>query len=176
MSQYKLACAAMPRRIATLSLALPLLVLALFAASAGAASDETIGDTFPVSVTANGTYANDEGTADYGPVSIADDGRYVAFESNSTNLGEHGPADTIEAYVKDLHAGEVKLVSRADGLNGEPADAPGVENLEISGDGRYAIFNSKAANLVAGLPHEEPEEQHVYRRDLQTGKPLWSIA
>jgi hypothetical protein len=170
MSQYKLACAAMPRRIAVLSLMLPVLVLALFAAGARAASDETIGDTFPVSVTANGTYANDEGTADYGPVSIADDGRYVAFESNSTNLGEQGPAGTIEAYVKDLHTGEVRLVSRANGLSGEPAGEPGVENVKISGDGRYVVFDSKASNLVADLPDEEPEEQHVYRRDLLTGE------
>jgi Tol biopolymer transport system component len=149
-----------------------MLALALFVASARAASDETIGDTFPASVTQQDAYANDEGTVDYGPVSIADDGRYVAFEGDSTNLSEHGPAGAIEGYIKDLHTGEVKLVSRADGANGEPADEPGVENFKISGDGRYAIFNSKAANLVGGLPHEEPEEQHVYRRDLQTGETI----
>ena len=170
MSQYKLACAAVPRRIAVLALALPMLALALFAASASAASDETIGDTFPVSVTQLDVYANGEGTVLYGPVSIADDGRYVAFESNSTNLGEQGPIGTIEAYVKDLHTGEVRLVSLANGLSGEPASEPGVENVKISGDGRYVIFDSKASNLVAGLPGEEPEEQHVYRRDLLTGE------
>lgn len=153
-----------------LSITLAMFALALFAASARAAGDETIGDTFPVSVTQQGVYANDEGTVDYGPVSIADDGRYIAFESNSTNLGEQGPSGTIEAYVKDLHTGEVKLVSRANGSNGEPAGGPGVENVKISGDGRYVIFDSKATNLVAGLPDEEPEEQHVYRRGLQTGE------
>ncbi len=163
-------CAPARRHNTTLSTALAMLVLALFAANARAASDETIDDTFPVSVTQQGVYANDEGTADYGPVSISDDGRYVAFESNSTNLGEQGPTGTIEAYVKDLHTGEVKLVSRANGTTGEPAGEPGVENVKISGNGRYAIFNSKATNLVAGLPAEEPEEQHVYRRDLQTGE------
>jgi hypothetical protein len=153
-----------------LSTALVMLVLALFAANAGAASDETIGDTFPVSVTSQGTYANDAGTADYGPVSISGDGRYIAFESDSTNLGEQGPSGTIEGYVKDLNTGEVKLVSRANGADGEAAGEPGVENVELSGNGRYVIFNSKAADLVTGLPEEEPEEQHVYRRDLQTGE------
>jgi hypothetical protein len=154
----------------TLSTALAMLALALFAASARAASDETTGDTFPVSVTQQGVYANDEGTVDYGPVSISGDGRYIAFESNSTNLGEQGSIGAIEAYVKDLHTGEVKLVSRANGSSGGPADESGVENVKISGDGRYVIFNSKATNLLAGLPDEESEEQHVYRRDLQTGE------
>jgi WD40-like Beta Propeller Repeat len=150
--------------------ALTMLVLALFAANAAAASDETIGDTFPVSVTAQGAYANDAGTVDYGPVSISGDGRYLAFESNSTNLGEQGSNGTIEGYVKDLHTGAVKLASRADGPDGEAAGEPGVENVKLSENGRYVIFNSKAANLVAGLPEEEPEEQHVYRRNLQTGE------
>jgi hypothetical protein len=172
MSHQNLAgvCAPARRHNATLSIALAMLVLALFATNARAASDETIGDTFPASVTQQGAYANDEGTADYGPVSISGDGRYVAFESNSTNLGEQGPIGTIEAYVKDLHTGEVKLVSRANGTTGEPAGEPGVENAKVSGNGRYVIFDSKATNLVAGLPNEEPEEQHVYRRDLQTGE------
>lgn len=172
MSHQNLVRVCAPRRghNTILSIALAMLMLALFAANARAAGDETVGDTFPVSVTQQGVYANDEGTADYGPVSISDDGRYIAFESNSTNLGEQGPSGTIEAYVKDLHTGEVKLTSRANGASGEPAGEPGVENVKISGNGRYVIFNSKATNLVTDLPAEEPEEQHVYRRDLQTGE------
>lgn len=138
--------------------------------SARAASDETIGDTFPVSVTPQGAYANGEGTADYGPVSISDDGRYVAFESSATNLGAQGPAGANEGFVKDLDTGEVELVSRANGASGEPAGEPGVENLELSGNGDFVIFTSRAPNLVSGLPAEEPEEQHVYRRDLLTGE------
>jgi Tol biopolymer transport system component len=157
------------RRNATLSTVLPMLLLVLFAASARAASDETIGDTFPVSVTPGGVYANGEGVV-YGPLSIADDGRYVAFEGSATNLGEQGSAGAIEGYIKDLHTGAVKLISRADGPSGAPASEPGVEGLELSGDGRYVVFTSRAPNLVAGLPGEEPSEQHVYRRDLQTGE------
>jgi Tol biopolymer transport system component len=172
MSHQNLArvCAPTRGRNTTLLTTLAMLVLALFAANARAASDETVSDTFPVSVTQQGVYANNEGTTDYGPVSISGDGRYIAFESNSTNLGEQGPTGTVEAYVKDLHTGEVKLVSRANGASGEPVGEPGVENAKISGDGRYVIFNSKATNLVAELPAEEPEERHVYRRDLQTGE------
>ncbi|HEY5194846.1 MAG TPA: hypothetical protein VIJ39_13390 [Solirubrobacteraceae bacterium] len=170
MFQYKLSCAATRGRIIVLSTVLPMLALAVFAQSAGAASDETVGDMFPVSVTPRSVYANGEGTVFYGPVSISDDGRYVAFESSATKLGGEGPSGVTEAFVKDLHTGEVQLVSRANGASGEPADSPGVENMKISGDGRYVIFSSKATNLLTGLPDEEPEEQHVYRRDLRTGE------
>jgi hypothetical protein len=163
-----------PSRI--LSMIVLVLVLGLLAsahmADAHAASDETAGDTFPVSVTPAGVFAGGEGTAEYRPVSIAEDGRHVAFESRATNLGQQGPQEVIEAFVKDLHTGELELVSRADGAEGEPADEPGIENLELSGDGRYVIFTSAATNLVDGLPAEEAGEQHVYRRDLKTGETL----
>ncbi|MFZ2052169.1 MAG: choice-of-anchor D domain-containing protein [Solirubrobacteraceae bacterium] len=151
------------------------LVFALLCASALASSDETPGDTFGASITPSGDYA--DASAGEAP-SISADGRYVAFISDAQNLGEHGPAGVQEAYVKDLHTGEVKLVSRASGTGGEPANEPGggtgVENLFISGDGRYAIFTSAASNLVSGLPSSPPGEHplHVYRHDLQTGETV----
>ena len=168
-------CATTLKRSAILTTTLLLTLLTLFAAGAHAASDETIDDTFGASVTQAGVYANEN--AGETP-STSSDGRYVAFISDAQNLGEHGPAGVEEAYVKDLHTGEVKLVSRASGLDGVPANEPGegtgVENLFISGDGRYVIFTSAASNLVSGLPPGAPEEhpQHVYRRDLQTGETV----
>jgi hypothetical protein len=165
-------CATTLRRSAILTATL---LLTLFAAGARAASEETIDDTFPASVTPADIYANEN--AGETP-SISADGRYVAFISDAQNLGEHGPAGVQEAYVKDLHTGEVKLVSRANGLEGAPANEPGegtgVEDLSISGNGRYAIFTSAASNLLSGLPPAAPEEHplHVYRRDLQTGETV----
>jgi Tol biopolymer transport system component len=163
MSQYKLACASSPRRNTILSIALLTLGLALFAQSARAASDETIGDTFPVSLAPSGELA-DTGTGE--TPSISDDGRYVAFLSAAENLGEEGPPGVKEAYVKDLHTGALELVSRANGVDGEPASEP-VDDLVISGDGHYVIFASTATNLLAGPP---VEGLHVYRRDLETGE------
>jgi hypothetical protein len=166
--------AATLKRSTILSIALLTLVLAL-SPSARAASDETTGDTFPASITPADEYA-DNGTGE--TPSISADGRYVAFQSNATNLGEHGPPSINEAYVKDLDTGEVKLASRSSGVDGEPANEPGetagVENVIISGDGRYVIFSSRATNIVTGLPPTEPEEhpRHVYRRDLQTGETV----
>jgi hypothetical protein len=173
---------AIARRSATLSITILTLMLAL-SASARAAADETIDDTFPASVTPAGVYANE----DTGETpSISADGRYVAFESDATNLDEQdpptppappAPPGVYEAYVKDLDTGEVKLVSRVNGPDGEPANEPGeasgVENLVISGNGQYVVFTSDASNLVTGLsPAGAGEEHpwHVYRRDLETGE------
>jgi hypothetical protein len=176
MPQHNLArvCATTLERSATLSITLLTLMLVL-STGARAASEETIDDTFPASVTQAGVYANE----DTGETpSLSADGRYVAFESDATNLGEQGPPGVYEAYVKDLDTGEVKLVSRANGPGGAPANEPGeatgVENLIISGDGRYVIFTSDASNLVTGLPPAAGEEHpwHVYRRDLQTGETV----
>ncbi len=173
------ACAVGFRPSAILSIALLMLVSAIFAAGADAASDETIDDTFPVSVTQGGVYAN-ENTGE--TPSISADGRYVAFEADATNLDEEGPPappGVYEAYVKDLDTGEVKLASRANGPDGEPANEPGeatgVENLVISGNGQYVVFTSDASNLVTGLPPVGAGEEHpwhIYRRDLQTGETV----
>lgn len=163
-----------PKR-STKLLTIVVLICGVLCASAHAASDETPGDTFPASTSLSGAFAG-QGTGE--SPSISADGRYVAFISDAQNLGEHGPTGVQEAYVKDLHTGEVKLVSRANGPEGEPANEPGegtgVENVSISGDGRCVIFTSAASNLVSGLPPAELEEHplHVYTRDLQTGETV----
>jgi hypothetical protein len=144
-------------------IALALLAPARFVASARAASDETIGDTFPVSLAPGGELA-ETGT---GPTpSISDNGRYVAFLSTAENLAGDGLSGVKEAYVENLHTGELELVSRAGGIDGEPANEP-VENVILSGGGRYVIFTSAATNLLGGTP---VEGSHAYRRDLETGE------
>lgn len=170
-------CAVTLRR--ELILLISLLVLSASAANAHAADLETIDATFPASVTASGIYADENADENLENPSISADGRYMTFASAAQNLGERGPAGVNEAYVKDLQSGEAKLVSRANGVGGEQANEPGegsgVENVIVSGDGRYVIFTSDASNLASGLPAtEEPEEhpRHVYRRDLQTGETV----
>jgi|HubBroStandDraft_3_1064219.scaffolds.fasta_scaffold08555_3 hypothetical protein len=163
MSQHTPSRARPSRREKLVAIALTTLGLLLFANSARAMSDETPGDTFAASITPTGEFA-ESGTGE--APSISDNGRYVTFLSAAENLGEEGPPGVKEAYVKDLHTGALRLVSRANGLDGEPASEP-VEDLHISGDGRYVIFASTAPNLLAGAP---AEGLHVYRRDLQTGE------
>jgi hypothetical protein len=166
------ACAGARRQSAVVSTAILIALLGMLCTSASAAAPETPDETFPVSVTPDGEWANGEGTGEYTPVSISADGRYVAFQSASTNLGEQGPVGTVEGFVKDLSTGALELVTRADGAGGEPADEPGIEDLKLSADGRYVHFTSSATNLGTTLPGEEPSEQHVYRRDLQTGETI----
>ncbi|HEX4732143.1 MAG TPA: hypothetical protein VH299_12800 [Solirubrobacterales bacterium] len=146
------------------------LLLLLGAQSAEAAAPETPGATFAVSTSASSQLADGVGVAEYTPVEISEDGRYVAFQSAAQNLGEAGPPGVVEGFVKDLETGAVELVSRADGVDGEPAGESGITTLELSGNGRYVVFTSAATNLGTTLPAEEVGEAHVYRRDLQTGE------
>ncbi len=160
-------CAQVGLRAAALGTAVLLLLGA--GAAVAAAAPETPGTTFAASISAAGELAAGAGVAEYTPVGISADGRYVAFQSASRNLGEAGPAGAVEGFVKDLDSGEVRLVSRADGLVGEPAGAPGITTLALSADGRHVLFTSAAANLGTALPGEEAGETHVYERDLETG-------
>jgi Tol biopolymer transport system component len=147
-----------------------LLLLLCLGAQSAAAAPETPNLTFAASASAAGELADGVGLAEYTSVGISEDGRFVAFQSTSQNLGEAGPHGVTEGFVKDLETGAVELVSRADGVGGEPAGEPGVTTLEISGDGRFVVFTSAATNLGTPLPGEEAGEAHVYRRDLETGE------
>jgi dipeptidyl aminopeptidase/acylaminoacyl peptidase len=164
--------------------AAPLLVLlAILVPATGAAGEETSHPTFPASVTEAGSFA-DAGVKQ--SVSISGDGRYLAFVSAAQNLSPDQPVGVPEAYVKDLSTGQVRLVSRASGTDGEAAgEAPAGEQVRrpieaaiVSGDGRYVLFTSQATNLAGGeLPlaaevTAETYSTHVYRRDMETGETL----
>jgi hypothetical protein len=145
------------------------LLLLIGAPAAGAAAPETPATTFAVSASAAGELADGAGAVEFTPVEISADGRYVAFQSAAQNLGAAGPAGAVEGFVKDLRTGEVELVSRADGVTGEPAAAPGITTLQLAADGRHVLFTAAATNLGTALPGEEAGEAHVYERDLETG-------
>jgi TolB protein len=181
ISSRFLACAQVPLRRSArrtrgviavrLSGAAALAVLLLAAGSAAAApAPETRATTFAASSSAAGELADGAGVAEYTPVGISADGRYVAFQSASQNLGEAGPVGAVEGFVKDLDTGAVELVSRADGLAGEPAATPGITTLALSADGRHVLFTSAATNFGTALPREEAGETHAYERDLETGE------
>jgi hypothetical protein len=138
--------------------------------SGAAGAPETPNATFAASSSAAGELADGAGVVEYTPVGISADGRYLAFQSASQNLGAAGPAGAVEGFVKDLDTGAVQLVSRADGVGGEPAAAPGITTLALAADGRHVLFTSAATNLGTALPSEQAGETHVYERDLDTGE------
>ncbi|GGL20320.1 hypothetical protein Sme01_73370 [Sphaerisporangium melleum] len=75
------------------------------------------------------------------------DGRYAGFSSGATNLVPGDTNGQTDAFVRDRRSGTTELVSvatdgtLADGLSSAPS---------FSADGRFAVFNSDATNLVPG--------------------------
>jgi WD40-like Beta Propeller Repeat len=96
-----------------------------------------------VSVRSNGNQANRDSSVS----SISGDGRYVAFYSNASNLVRGDTNNKYDAFVHDRRTGKTSRVSvRSNGnqANGQTWSA------EISGNGRYVAFYSRASNLVRG--------------------------
>lgn len=115
--------------------------------------------TARVSVASDGTQGDDFSLTP----TLSADGRYVGFGSGATNLV---PGDTnreTDAFVHDRTTGVTERVSvafdgtQANGLSSAPS---------LSSDGRYAVFNSEADNLVAGDTNDTTD---VFLRDRKTG-------
>jgi Tol biopolymer transport system component len=104
--------------------------------------DRAMLETVRVSVNSEGEAGND---ASY-YASISADGRMVAFQSRATNLVAGDSNEVEDIFVHNLETGETQRVSVNDkGIAGEAASfAP-----QISGNGRFVVFNSNADNLVA---------------------------
>ena len=102
--------------------------------------------------------------------SLSADGRLVGFSSSAWNLHPDDPVspphipDGRDSYVRDLQTHTTILVSRADGPSG--AKGNGVSTrTNLSGDGRYAAFETNASNLAPDDP--DTDFGDLYVRDLQ---------
>ena len=123
------------------------------------------GDLSLVSVSSGGT----QGTTAAEASAVSADGRFVAFTSASALTAT--PANTkVQLFVRDRTTGTTVLASSsaagaaADG----DVDSQDVGNVQfsISGDGRYVVFASTAANLT---PADTDALKDVFRKDLTTG-------
>ena len=100
---------------------------------------------------------------------VSADGRWVAFTSADDLTGT--PAGGVpQLYVRDRIDGRTMLASA--GATGAAADAPVDDPVDqrayaISGDGRYVVFATEAANLEVGDP--DGSDRDVFRKDLRTG-------
>ncbi|HEY3267722.1 MAG TPA: DUF642 domain-containing protein [Armatimonadota bacterium] len=105
--------------------------------------DRLLGVTECVSTSVSGGAAN----GDSAECSISADGRVVAFRSDASNLAAGDTNAVADIFVRDRAAGTTERVSvssagaQANGGSGRPY---------LSGDGRFVVFTSLAANLVAG--------------------------
>ena len=110
--------------------------------------DLQTGTTTLVTVNAAGTGSgNGSSNLEYAHV-ITPDGRYVVFESYASNLVSNDTnANGRNTFVRDLKSGATTLLSvNAAGTgSGNGASAFPV----ITADGRYAVFESLASDLVA---------------------------
>src|SRR6266542_4122454 len=115
------------------------------------------------------------GNVDSGAPVLTADGRYVLFTSAANDLLLSGSPSHLRAlfptrlnvFLRDRANGTTTLVSiNRSGTGGGNGDSIG---CEISNNGRYALFESTASDLVAGDTNNASD---VFVRDLVTGTTL----
>ncbi len=107
----------------------------------------------------------------YFPV-ISDNGRYVVFSSLASNLVPNDTNETMDVFLFDLETEQMELISVAsDGTQGNNFSGDGVK-IDVSDDGRYVVFTSRASNLV---PNDTNGIYDIFVRDRQQNK-IWRIS
>jgi Tol biopolymer transport system component len=125
--------------------------------------DRLAGTTERVSVPGGGGQTDNAST---GPT-ISDDGRFVAFRSYATNLAGLDKTAPFfsDIYVHDRLTDQTERVSVSS--DGEEGDANSY-HPELSGNGRYVVFDSEATNLI---PSDANGYGYgVYLHDRETGR------
>lgn len=104
---------------------------------------------------------------------ISDDGRYIAYMA-STDVAPgdaNGRVDYVR-YDTSAPGGDVQLVSRTL-TNGPITKDFNTSDMDISGNGRYVVFDARAAEMggkSAGTPkYPASENNQMFRRDVLTG-------
>jgi len=100
----------------------------------------------------------------YGGRIISATGRYFAFTTSSSHLpGWQADTQGSQAYRRDLRTGAVELVSRADGVNGAPAQRTG--DVSMSSDGNLIAFQASDSLVPADIN----DVSDIYVRNLTAG-------
>ncbi len=91
------------------------------------------------------------------------DGRYYFFASNASNLvlGASQAATSTDLFVRDMQTHSTQRV-----LNVPLPIEGDIEVLDVSGDARFVLFSSTAANLVAG---DNNRLRDIFLVDRQSG-------
>jgi Tol biopolymer transport system component len=104
-----------------------------------------------------------QGDGGPGYPALSQDGRWVAFQSNAGNLVPGDTNGTTDVFVWDRASGATARVSL--GPAGAQGDGPSFAPT-ITPDGRYVVFASFAANLVA---LDANGQRDVFLHDRATG-------
>jgi Tol biopolymer transport system component len=123
--------------------------------------DRQTGTTTRVSVSSTGAEGNQDSFSDSMGI-ISADGRFVTFASTASNLVPGDTNGVEDTFVHDRLTGETSRVSVA--WDGSQADLSS-DLGNLSSDGRYAVFESLAHNLIPGGTVSGPL---VFRRDRGT--------
>ncbi|NJD06412.1 MAG: hypothetical protein FIA97_07920 [Methylococcaceae bacterium] len=122
--------------------------------------DRTSGLTQRISVSETGVEANDHSAMP----AISNDGRYVAFVSAASNLVSSDNNRKADIFVVDRRSQQIRRVSvNAEGAETDQDSA----SPDISGDGRYVVFHSKATTLVGGDLNDSAD---IFLYDLHLGR------
>lgn len=122
--------------------------------------DRQTDTTTLVSVATDGTQANSAS----GGTQVSDDGRYALFASSATNLVSNDTNGYSDLFIRDLHSGTTERVSVA--TDGTQANNHVSGLGQISDDGRFVLFVSRATNLVQNGTNGN---LNLFVRDLQSG-------
>lgn len=135
--------------------------------------DRATGQLALASSDAGGAPATGTASGQARNASVSADGRFVAFRSDATNLVA-GTGGNEHIFVKDLQTGAIELASRtaSGAIPGGSVVASTAHSL--SADGRFLVFQTNAAGIVAG---NTGGTILVYVRDRATGtNTLASVA
>ena len=97
--------------------------------------------------------------------SLSADGRFVTFPGRSWNLHADDGNSPLHIFLRDMESDEIEVVSVNDAGTG--GDAEGGGTSFISADGRYVLFDSESADLVAD---DTNEARDVFLRDRQSSR------
>ncbi len=111
------------------------------------------------SSTVAGAQGNDHSCINDGP-SISADGAYVSFETKATNLSSFIVSGKNAIVRKHVIDGEVSCCSVS--ASGQAANGSSF-SCDISSDGRFVAFDSRATNLIDG---ETTSDQQIFRKEL----------
>lgn len=95
---------------------------------------------------------------------ISADGRYIVFQSDSPDLVLNDSNEQTDIFRYDRSTGQLERVSVTDG--GLEANRASF-SPDISGDGQYVVFASRATNLTGETVTSG--RSHIYVRDVVSG-------
>ena len=147
----------------------------VFMSMGSATDDDTLTDVFLADTqTGELTRVSDNGLAPAPAVTgtsdsgaISPDGRFVVFSSSISNLVAGDTNNVRDVFVRDMDQADESLAFRRVSTSSTGVQANGISGaVDLSEGGRYALFDSKATNLVAG---DTNGKQDVFVKDLVSG-------